>query len=113
MNSNTPSKTNELTFPKEFACNPSLTAEVLINFMRESLMLHSLSSTLGCSKNRFTGRLNIPWENLVPKRIRFLAMLSCILKFSNVKSVPSIVFHILPRIHLVHDKEKHVYFLEH
>jgi hypothetical protein len=31
--------TNEITFPKEFTCNPSLTAEVLINFMRESEML--------------------------------------------------------------------------
>ncbi len=45
-----------LTFPKEFACNPSFTAEVLINFMRESQMLLSLSLTLGCSKNRFTSR---------------------------------------------------------
>ena len=39
-----------LTFPKEFACNPSLIAEVLINFMRESQMLLSLSLTLGCPR---------------------------------------------------------------
>jgi hypothetical protein len=45
-----------LTFPKKFACNPSLTAEVLINLMRESHMLISLSYTLGCSKNRLTSR---------------------------------------------------------
>jgi hypothetical protein len=45
-----------LTFLKVFACNPSLTAEVLINFMRESQMLLSSSLTLGCSKNRFTSR---------------------------------------------------------
>ncbi len=49
-------KTNELTLPNEFACNPSLTAEVLINFMRESQMLPSSSLTLGCSKNKFTTR---------------------------------------------------------
>ncbi len=49
-------ETNEVTFQKEFACNPSLTAEVLINFIRESRMFLSLSLTLSCSKNRFTTR---------------------------------------------------------
>ena len=47
---------NEFTLPKEFACNPSLTAEVLIYFMRESWMLLSSWLTLVCSKNRFTTR---------------------------------------------------------
>jgi hypothetical protein len=56
--------TNELTFPKEFACNPSLTAEVLINFMRESEMLLSSSLILGCSKNRFTSRQKADFTSL-------------------------------------------------
>ncbi len=56
--------TNELTFPKEFACNPSLMAEVLINFMRESEMLLSLSLILGCSKNRFTSRQRADFTSL-------------------------------------------------
>ncbi len=57
-------KTNEITFSKEFACNPSLTAEVLINFMRESEMLLSLSLILGCYKNRFTSRQSADFTSL-------------------------------------------------
>ncbi len=55
---------NEITFPKEFTCNPSLTAEVLINFMRESEMLLSSPLILGYSKNRLTSRQRADFTSL-------------------------------------------------
>ncbi len=85
-----------LTFPKEFACNPSFTAEVLINFMRESQMLLSLSLTLGCSKNKFTSRqradLTSLGKTLSRKESGFLPCLVLYLSFPMLRVFPASSF---------------------